>query len=221
MVNVNKLSFDPADSVVDFIIYSETSEYQQKNYHNRYFLALEKVVKPVMASKKDIKILDAPCGSGIGTQYIEEQTGLKPVGIDLCSEAIDFAKTNYSCDFHKMDILDALNQYEVDCLICMEFLEHVPMDIAVEVVKRAAEKINKGGKAIFSSPRRRPRESTGKRPGHINEFSEQEFYYLLEEHFPMVERFSMDRYANIVNYTSDSNLMIGVCSSWEETRVFI
>lgn len=221
MSNVNKLNYTKEDSEVDFIIYNETSEYQKKNYHNRYFLAVEKCIKPVLREKKIISILDAPCGSGIGTEYIKEQTGIMPTGIDLCSEAIAYAKLNYSCEFITKDILEILTECSFDCIVCMEFLEHVEMNIARETVKCAFKSLNDGGKAIFSSPRKRPRESTGKRPGHINEFSEQEFYYLLEEFFPMVERFSMDRYANITSYSTDSNLMIGVCSKWNSTKVFV
>ena len=69
-------------------------------------------------------------------------------------------------------------------------------------------------------PRLRPRESTKKRPGHINELYYQEFRYTLGKYFPLTEFLSMDRYANIVPETQDANLMIGICYKWPMTKVF-
>ena len=52
-------------------------------------------------------------------------------------------------------------------------------------------------RVLFSSPRGRRRESTVRRPGHINELYYQQFRYTIGEYFPMVEFYSFDRYGNI------------------------
>jgi hypothetical protein len=87
----------------------------------------------------------------------------------------------------------------------------------VEAVEKA---LRPGGKAIFTSPRLRPREFTVKRDHHVHEFYESEFYYLIEEFFPLVERYSFDRYANAVPFSHDANLMVAVASKWPESAVF-
>jgi len=229
MANDNKLNHTIDDSVVDYIVYSETNDYQRKNYHSRYFLAFIKAIQPQLLRNETITVLDAPCGSGVGTYYLAEQISrytdnFKIIGVDLCKPAIEYAVANYThpnIAFIQDDILNVIDSTSFDSFVCMEFLEHVPMETARAVIERSQEKLNDGGIAIFSSPRLRPRESTVKRGGHINEFSEQEFYYTLEEYYPMVERHSFDRYANIVNYTTDSNLMVGVCRKWNTTEVFV
>lgn len=234
MSNVNKLIETKESSIVDYIIYNQTNDYQKKNYHNRYYLAFNKLIKPLLIdhilknNKNTFIVFDVPCGSGIGTLYLAEQiekyiSNFKIIGLDLCGDAINYAKNNYnhkSIEFINDNILNSL-KYNYDAFVCMEFLEHVNMNIAIEVIKKSHMLLNPGGGSIFSSPRLRPRESTIKRPGHINEFSEQQFYYTLEEFYPIVERYSLDRYANIVNYTSDANLMVGICHKWNNTKVFI
>lgn len=236
MSNVNTLNNDIDSSVIDYVIYNQTNDYQKKNCHNRYYLAFNKLIKPLLINHMLLKnkhpfiVLDAPCGSGIGTAYLSEQMekyeiDFKIIGIDLCKNAIDYAKENYSnhksIEFINDNILNILTDIRFDAFIYMEFLEHVNMNDAIEVIKKSQLLLNDGSSAIFSSPRLRPRESTIKRPGHINEFSEQLFYYTLEEYYPMVERYSFDRYANIVNYNSDANLMVGICHKWNSSEVFI
>ena len=166
-------------------------------------------------------MLDAPCGSGAGTAWLKEQYPYANVtGVDMSRRAIEAARERYDAPtFVHGDVRDVVVTDEWDLVLSLEFLEHVPMDFCEDWVPMVYFCLAPGGRAVFSSPRLRPRESTKKRPGHINEMSEQQFYYLIEETFPYVERYSMDRYANVVEYTPDANLMIAVGHKMPRTDI--
>ena len=78
---------------------------------------------------KERNILDIACGTGYGSKLLCDAGAKKVIGVDISSEAIDFACTKYKMnglEFKVGDILDIdfpENYFEV--ITCFETIEHV------------------------------------------------------------------------------------------------
>jgi len=232
--NVNKLSNEKWSSEIDQIFLDQASPYELKCYHNRYHLAWERAVAPAMVLEKlklrslPFLVVDAATGSGAGAAYLYEQLSwidstAQVIGIDLDPDAIAYATEHYAHSrlrFVRGDIVQVLKGLRPHVVVSMETLEHISQEAMRDFLQTVSEQLNPGGKAIFSSPRLRPRESTVKRPGHINEMYFQQFRYTLGEYFPMVEFYGFDRYGNIGPEDPSCNLQVGIASKWHQTTVF-
>ena len=238
-MNDNPLSNEKWSSEKDQIYLKDATPYERKCYHNRYFLAWEKCVKPVLMDflpiNKDIdfNVLDAATGTGAGAAYLAEQIKkytlkFSSVGVDINNHAIEEAKSTYlghtydavQLQFMQGSLISLFIENHWDCIVSMETLEHVSHNDMSDFLNCCAKYLKPGGKAIFSCPRLRPRESTVKRPGHINELSYQDFKYTLGDRFQFLEFYSFDRYGNVVPDYPDCNLQVAVCSKPPETKVF-
>lgn len=206
------------------MIFSEASEYYKKAFFNRYFFAAEKVIRRMQ--KEPLQIIDAACGDGAGSAFLAEQFPQHKIfGVDISGQTIEDAIKIYSSRFSNLNysienVLDISKK--VDVFISFETIEHIEKPEVNSFLDNIATKLlNPSGKFIVSTPRLRPRETTKRRESHINELYYQEFKYLLGVHFPMIEFYSFDRYANIVPDFSEAILMIAICSKWPETKVLI
>lgn len=229
---VQNLIDEDWSSKIDRIILERANPYERKGYFNRYFLISEKVVKLFIRgaldnTDKKLQIIDAATGDGSGAAFLAEQhPDWSVLGIDIDEQAIQYAIKNYkrtknmeNLEYKCRNIIDI--EEKADVFVSMETLEHIQKDLMYDILEKISSQILKpGGKLVVSMPRLRPRESTKKRPGHINELYYQEFKYTLGEHFPVIEFYSFDRYGNVIADTQDANLMVGICTKWPSTRVF-
>jgi len=225
-MNVNTLHDLAPGTEADHIVWGDANPFHRKSFHNRYFMALEKVVLPVAQRKGSVRVLDAPCGDGRGTAYIQEQLNRmgfssEVAGIDINEDTVQYAISSFpDTVYFQGSLTEPAFQGIYDAVICMEVLEHVTAEEARQIVTNVESMLAPGGKAIFTSPRMRPREFTKSRDHHIHEFYDPEFYYLIEEFFPLVERYTFDRYANAVHYAPNSgNLMVGIATKWHESDI--
>lgn len=227
----NTLSSDAQSSVVDYIDLQNTNDYQRKIYQNRYWHACSCIKHNFILrnthSANVFRILDAATGTGAGAAYLAEQLAgmhahLEVVGVDIEERAIAVARERYSryASFHPKDIVEAANDHPWDVVVSMETLEHVTQETMHAFLSALSTHLAPGGVFICSSPRRRPRETTVKRPGHINELYYQEFKLTLGEYFPRIEFASMDRYGNLVGDCEDANLMLAACYVPPATEIF-
>lgn len=142
----------------------------------------------------DSEVFDCACGSGYGTEILSR---LIPdswvMGIDNSPEAIAYAKINHHCPgkthYGVFDITSISNAGEVDAVVCLETIEHVPPSVCQKFLTGAASIIKPGGVIVASSPMLRYRD--GKpyvtSPYHINEMSRNELLLMLVACFPMRE----------------------------------
>ncbi len=78
--------------------------------------------------KKNIKILDIGCGTGIGITFPIASLGYKIIGVDIDKNSIHYAnKINIypKADFVAGDLKDLMDLTDFDIIICSEVLEHV------------------------------------------------------------------------------------------------
>jgi len=93
--------------------------------------------------RKDCSVLDIGCGIG---QY-SNITSSKYLGVDLNSKYIKYCKKKYSNEKNKSfrceDVTTLLNEkITYDIVIMVDFLHHIPDDLAKKVLKTAAELSN-------------------------------------------------------------------------------
>lgn len=140
-------------------------------------------------------VLDIACGTGYGSDLLCRSGAKRVIGVDISSETIDFACTNYKPDgleFKVGDILDIhLSQNYFDVITCFETIEHVNDQ---ERAFRELRKVLKPeGLLIISSPNRKltsPCSAINDRPAnpfHTKEYSFQEFISILSNFFEILE----------------------------------
>lgn len=227
MAHVNELQPLAPGTEPDHTVWKTANAFHRKSCHGRYALAYIRGVLPALRDwytegcDGTFTVLDAPTGEGRGAAYIAEQLGGRP-GVRV--HAVDINPASYRAPgvaYHIDDLLAFLDaQGPYNCIVCLEFLEHVDEHYGREAVQAIYDTLAPGGRAVFSSPRRRPRESTVGRSHHIHEYWDQEFHYLIEEFFPITERWSFDRYANATPYNTDANLMVCIGTKLPHTEVF-
>jgi 2-polyprenyl-3-methyl-5-hydroxy-6-metoxy-1,4-benzoquinol methylase len=141
------------------------------------------------------RVLDIACGVGYGTQYLAE-TATEVIGVDLDSEAIQFACDHYASSanvrFVQGDALQVpLEDASFDVICSFETIEHVPdVDRFLREVRRL---LKPDGVFLVSTPAARHSTSSPENPHHVQEWSPRDFEALLRMHFGHVELFSQMR----------------------------
>lgn len=169
---------------------------------------------------KDKIVLDAACGTGYGSQILKKFGAKEVVGLDLCSNAINYAKkySESGVSFLSGDVscLPFENNY-FDIYVSFETIEHV--DKELELLLEAKRVLKTGGLYIVSTPN-----NWGlgeKAPYHVRDYD----YYLLltrlseffmpvklyNQNSGMMERFYNHKQERGFIETNESNLMLAEC----------
>jgi 2-polyprenyl-3-methyl-5-hydroxy-6-metoxy-1,4-benzoquinol methylase len=121
------------------------------------------------------QILDAACGCGYGSWMLAE-TGAKVRGVDLSSEALDFARVHWghrNVTYTQADAAHVSGLY--DWIVCFETLEHVEDDGAL--VRHFA---TLASRLIISVPNQDQMPFNGHRfPFHVRHYTQEELACLL------------------------------------------
>lgn len=149
-----------------------------KNHYARYKFA-EKFVKNRI-------VLDAGCGTGYGTAYLSRWAD-KIVGLDISSQAIDYARSHFQRENLRYQIMDcsmmALPERFFGVVCAFELIEHIPdYKKFLQEIQRVSKP---GGVILISTPNKLL--SPGQNPHHIKEFTPREFKDLLWQYFPEVK----------------------------------
>jgi SAM-dependent methyltransferase len=139
-------------------------------------------------------VLDAGCGAGYGTALLAADAR-SVVGVDLDSEAIDYAKRRYggpNVEFRVGDMtaLD-LEAGSVDVVCAFETVEHlVEPELFLAETRRV---LRERGMLFASTPRAARTTERPTNPHHVREYSADDFAALLRTQFPLVDLFGQRR----------------------------
>jgi len=136
------------------------------------------------------RVVDLACGEGYGSAVLA-RTAASVVGVDANPEAHEHARLKYTREpvltFERTMI--ELWDGDVDCVVFLQTIEHVPDPDAV--LERIRALIGPGGVAYVSTPNvltlaPEGAEKSGN-PWHVKEYRAQEYRALCERHFGSVE----------------------------------
>jgi 2-polyprenyl-3-methyl-5-hydroxy-6-metoxy-1,4-benzoquinol methylase len=111
--------------------YSEVPDYRQHYTESRYYFVWA-VIADRMSHSGVKKVVDLGCGSGQFALLLHDQHVSDYYGIDFSSKSIEMAKQR--CPFFEFDVADlaksdVLRRNNYDCVVSLEFLEHVEFDL--------------------------------------------------------------------------------------------
>lgn len=129
--------------------------------------------------------MDIPCGVGWGTSLLK-RTKLV-IGIDISSEAIDYAKEHYENKNRKFHVGNMqsipLKDDSVDVVICLEGFEHVSKDTGANFLKESKRVLRLDGLLIMTCPVLNEYGKSTGNPYHIYEYPEAELIETLNKNF--------------------------------------
>lgn len=138
---------------------------------------------------KDKDVLDIACGEGYGSDLMAK-TAKSVIGIDICEEAVDFARQNYtrsnlSFRCGKAQNIPIHGKNLFDAIVSFETIEHLDIGGQEAFLKEIKRLLKKEGVLIISSPNKLLYSDIPKHKNefHINELYEEDFCDLLKKHF--------------------------------------
>jgi 2-polyprenyl-3-methyl-5-hydroxy-6-metoxy-1,4-benzoquinol methylase len=160
------------------------------------------------------RVLDIGCGVGYGAHYYAKNGAAEVVGVDYSSEALDYAKENFSApnlSFFKDDAqkLDSVSG-KFDVISAFEVFEHISDHEAM--LKRVKELLSDGGYFFCSTPNSllQPKLEDGitsRNPYHLKEFMFSEFNEIMAKFFSKAEIYGQCLDPNFVRFRSALNLI--------------
>ena len=158
----------------------------EENYWYRRHLA---VYEWIAARAHGRRVVDLACGEGYGSAVLG-RTAASVVGVDANPEAFEHARLKYSGERLRFERnMIELWSGDVDCVVFLQTIEHVPDPGAV--LDRVREQIGPGGVAYVSTPNvltlaPKGEERSGN-PWHVREYRPEEFAALCRRHFGSVD----------------------------------
>lgn len=140
---------------------------------------------------KDRTILEIGCENGYGTSYLMSKGAGKVIGGDISEEAIEYAKAHYEREGLQFVVLDAQKlEYAdsyFDTVVAFELIEH--LERYEDFLCECKRVLKDGGVFICSTPNREINSPNADKPwfpGHVKEFSVEEFRSAVADYFPDV-----------------------------------
>lgn len=165
-------------------VLGKSGKFLEKTHLARYEFALQYVHAK--------KVLDVGCGAGYGADLIASKAS-EVIGMDICEEAIDYAKQQYKRENVKFCVGDAthlnfLKDKEFDVVVSFEVIEHITAYF--QYLKEIRRVLKDNGILIISTPNKKYHSSGFEKPlnpFHITEFGLDDFENLLKKHFGNVK----------------------------------
>lgn len=146
-----------------------------------------------------VRVLDAGCGSGYGSAKLAE-SAREVLGIDISSEAIDYARQHYPNVRFEQASCTALPGGPFDLITAFEVIEH--LEDWPTFLNEASRVLSPTGLFLVSTPNRlyyaESRGEAGANPFHVHEFDYAEFERELASRFPNVTLLTQNHVESIL-----------------------
>lgn len=134
--------------------YKYANEIKKVDNPLKYLSEMESCYYPVfkvLSERKKCSILEVGCGYGYLT-YALKKADFDVLGIDISSEAIEFAKSNFGNSYLNISIEDYFNicKNKYDIIISTEVIEHLPDPN--KYLKILSNMLSLHGKIIITTP---------------------------------------------------------------------
>ncbi|MDP3975502.1 MAG: glycosyltransferase [bacterium] len=185
-----------------------TGEKMIPQHHQENFIYGEHLARYFFATQftKDKIVLDIACGTGYGTQTLEQEGASKVVGIDIDKETIDYAHQYFPLKNGEYIAADAqsipFKENEFDVVVSFETLEHIP-DYQL-FLKEARRVLKPNGILILSTPNNEVYPKGN--PFHIKEFNKTELRRELLNYFSTVDLRYQDNFLSNSIYKERNDL---------------
>ncbi|WGZ91676.1 MAG: methyltransferase domain-containing protein [Candidatus Thiocaldithrix dubininis] len=114
------------------------------------YLCYQKHLHENVIDMEPVSVLEIGCGDGFFIGNLPDSI-TKKVGIDLSSEAINFAKAFHpNCVFYTKNISEINDEFEV--IIAIEVIEHIPENILNSFFQDTFERMSNNSTLIISVP---------------------------------------------------------------------
>lgn len=161
----------------------------------------------------DCKVLEAPCGFGYGAAYFSRLCS-RVEALDIADDNINFARETYrneKINWTKGDVTRLpYSEGEFNLYVAFEVFEHLPVGIAVEMIKEAKRVLKQNGRFIISTPNAEMRKNV-KNPFHTKEYNFEEFSLSLNSVFTKVDFYSVRQFQVEPGIKADATVMVAVC----------
>ena len=166
--------------------------------------------------KKKHKVLDAGCGTGIGSQFLSKYSNFVTAG-DYDKNIINQNKSEYkNIKFKYLDLLNIDNtlKNKFDVVVSMDVIEHFELDKIKRVTDNYAKLLSNQGFAVIGTPNIASRlyASERRKTIHPHEFSAEEFENALNKSFKNVFLFSMTDEIVSTQFPKLSWYLIALCT---------
>jgi cyclopropane fatty-acyl-phospholipid synthase-like methyltransferase len=143
--------------------------------------------------KRGDRVVDLACGSGFGTYLLSKATAKRALGLDISSQALDWARVEFgdTADFEKFDdnVLHRMAE-KFDVAVSFETLEHMDEQAGKAFISNLRCLLRPGGMLILSTPlvesdsRFKPTN-----PFHVREYTWDELGVAISADFRVEARF--------------------------------
>jgi 2-polyprenyl-3-methyl-5-hydroxy-6-metoxy-1,4-benzoquinol methylase len=112
-------------------------------------------IMPILPVNKDSLILDVACGYGRHLTSLISMGYSNCIGVDISPEQIQYARNELKLNnVEEADIFDwlDLNKSKYDCILIMDFLEHLNNEDLMNLMLKLRGRLNKSGRLIIHVP---------------------------------------------------------------------
>jgi len=111
-------------------------------------------IKKYLPEKPDARILDLPCGEGRFLYFLKQQNYKDIKGYDIDESKINIGRL-LNLPVIKGDVFENLKNEPdstLDCIICMDFLEHLEKNLVLELLDLSFRKLTSNGVMLIRMP---------------------------------------------------------------------
>jgi SAM-dependent methyltransferase len=191
---------------------NETAKHLQIQHTIRYEFAAE-------TAQVNWLVADLPSGTGYGSAILA-RAGCCVIGADKDVSGIKFAR-----EYHNQNLIADLTESlpmkanTFDMIVCFEFLEHIPIELAKVFLKQCKTLLKSNGILLVSTPVKKPIDFSKINPYHVNEMDPFELEQLVaHQGFTVLKRFGQSPLTRVTYPILSFFILRGILSNNSDPR---